>query len=438
MRFKSFEFNSRELAGSMGDWGTLFPLAIGYIVVNGLNPAGFLVMMGLANIVTGIVYRLPMPIEPMKVLAVMAIAQHWSPSMVYASGFAMGVIWLFFAATNLVGRIAEITPRSVIWGIQVALGVLLAVEAIKMLSTGWALGIVSILIVLAFRQNRLAPAAIVLMALGVAIIMIRGDLQRVSLPAFHLPPLTGFRLEEVGQTLLLAGFAQIPLTITNATIATAALIKKYWPDKSVSERRLSLNQGLMNLILPFFGGMPMCHGAGGLAGQYYFGARTGGTNIIEGVIEISLGLFLASSVASIFAVFPSAIIGAMMFLVGLELVKFAQDIRPKKDLIPLGATLVVSLATNMAWGFLAGRGQLQRDVARLGFLLNDRRAVLEAQANFVRGAALELDDAAAVFADPLVEPQRQRLAPRRLAGDAILRAAGLVLGAAFRRPVQAD
>ena len=103
MRFRSFEFNLRELAGSMGDFGTLLPLAIGYIVVNGLDPAGFLVMMGLANIVTGLVYRLPMPIEPMKVLAVMAIAQHWSPSMIYASGFAMGVVWLFLAATNLIG-----------------------------------------------------------------------------------------------------------------------------------------------------------------------------------------------------------------------------------------------------------------------------------------------------------------------------------------------
>ena len=353
MRFKSFEFNSRELAGSMGDWGTLFPLAIGYIVVNGLNPAGFLVMMGLANIIMGIVYRLPMPIEPMKVLAVMAIAQHWSPSMVYASGFAMGVIWLVLAATNLVGWIAKVTPQSVIWGIQVTLGVLLAVEAIKMLSTWWALGIVSILVVLALRQNRYAPAAIVLMVLGVAIVMIRGNLQ-ASPPALHLPPLTGFRLEQVGQTLLLAGFAQIPLTVTNATIATASLIKTYWPDKPVSERQLALNQGIMNLILPFFGGMPMCHGAGGLAGQYYFGARTGGTNIIEGVIEISLGLFFASSVAGVFAVFPPAIIGAMMFLVGVELAKFAQKIRPNKDLIPLGATLVVSLATNMALGFLAG------------------------------------------------------------------------------------
>ncbi|MFN2152144.1 MAG: putative sulfate/molybdate transporter [Anaerolineales bacterium] len=354
MRFKSFEFNLRELAGSMGDFGTLFPLAIGYIVVNGLDPAGFLVMMGLANIVTGLVYRLPMPIEPMKVLAVMAIAQHWSPSMIYASGFSMGVIWLLLAATNLIGWIAKITPKSVVWGIQVTLGILLAVQAIKMLSTWWILGILSIVLVLVFRQNRYAPAAIVLILLGVTISLIKGTFQQISPPVLTLPPLTKFSLGEVWQTLLLAGFAQIPLTVTNATIATAALIKTYWPDKPVSERKLSLNQGLMNLILPFFGGMPMCHGAGGLAGQYYFGARTGGTNIIEGTIEISLGLFFAASVAGLFAVFPTAIIGAMMFLVGVELTKFVKNVRPSKDLLPMGATIIVSLLSNMALGFVVG------------------------------------------------------------------------------------
>ena len=100
MKIKSFEFNLRELAGSMGDFGTLLPLAIGYIYACGLNPAGFLVMMGLANIVTGLVYRLPMPIEPMKVLAVIAIAQHWAPSLIYASGFAMGIVWIILALTN--------------------------------------------------------------------------------------------------------------------------------------------------------------------------------------------------------------------------------------------------------------------------------------------------------------------------------------------------
>jgi xanthine/uracil/vitamin C permease (AzgA family) len=354
MRIKSFEFNLRELAGSMGDFGTLFPLAIGYIVVNGLNPAGFLVMMGLANIVTGMVYQLPMPIEPMKVLAVVAIAQGWSPSMIYASGFSMGAIWLILAATNLIGWIAKITPKSVVWGIQVTLGILLALEAIKLLSTWWVLGIISIILVLVFRQNRYAPAAIVLILLGVAISLIEGTFQQISPPVLTLPSLTNFSLGEVWQTLLLAGFAQIPLTVTNATIATSDLIKTYWPDKPVSERKLSLNQGLMNLIVPFFGGMPMCHGAGGLAGQYYFGARTGGTNIIEGLIEVSLGLFLASSVAGLFAVFPTAIIGAMMFLVGVELTKFAKNIRPSKDLLPMGATIIVSLLSNMALGFVAG------------------------------------------------------------------------------------
>jgi hypothetical protein len=354
MRIKSFEFNLRELAGSMGDFGTLLPLAIGYIVVNDLNPAGFLVMMGLANIITGIVYRLPMPIEPMKVIAVMAIAQQWSPSMVYASGFAMGVIWLGFSAANLIGWIAKITPKSVIWGIQVTLGILLSIEAFKLLSTEWGLGIIAIGLVLVLRQNRYAPAAIVLMLLGVAIGFVGGAFKEISPPAFRLPVMTSFSFEEIWQTLILAGFAQIPLTVTNATLATVALIKTYWPERTVTERQLSLNQGLMNLIMPFFGGMPMCHGAGGLAGQYYFGARTGGANIIEGLIEITLGLFFSASVVGLFVTFPSAIIGAMLLLVGIEMIKFAKNIRLNKDLLPLSATIVASLLSSMAVGFVIG------------------------------------------------------------------------------------
>jgi len=350
----SFAFNLRELAGSMGDFGTLFPLAIGYIVVNGLNPAGFLVMLGVTNIVIGLVYRIPMPLQPMKVLAVVAITQKWSPSMIYASGFAMGVIWLIFGITNFVGWISKITPQSVVRGIQVALGAMLAIEAVKRMSTGWALGIISVILILLLRKNRYAPAAVVLMLLGAGIVALKGEFQNIAPPAFRLPPLTGFRGDDVWQSLVRAGFAQIPLTVTNATISTAALIKKYWPDRPVHERQLSLNQGIMNLVVPFFGGMPMCHGAGGLAGQYYFGARTGGANIIEGIIEISLGLFFSASAAGLFSAFPAAIIGAMMLLVGIELVTFAKDIRHTENLLPLGTTVLVSLVSNMGLGFLAG------------------------------------------------------------------------------------
>ncbi|MHB8841148.1 MAG: putative sulfate/molybdate transporter [Candidatus Aquicultor sp.] len=350
MKRRSIKINMREFAGAMGDFGTLFPLAIGYIAINGLNPAGFLVMMGVANIATGIIYGLPM-----KILAAIAIAEHWTPSMIYASAFGMGLVWIIITITGAMKWLVKFTPMVVVRGVQVALGILLAIQAYPMLKTWWLLGIVSIIIVIFLRENRYAPAAIVLMALGAVIVYLKGGFQQVSAPSFALPPLTSFSIKEVWQSLLSAGFAQVPLTIGNAVIATAALIKEYWPEREdVDEHKLSLNQGLMNLVVPFFGGMPMCHGAGGLAGQYLFGARTGGTNVIEGSLELALGLFFASSILALFGVFPSAIMGAMMPLVGIELTKFARGIRFNKDLVPIGATVALALVYNMALGFFAG------------------------------------------------------------------------------------
>ena len=114
-----------------------------------------------------------------------------------------------------------------------------------------------------------------------------------------------------------------------------------------------LNMGVMNVVASFFGGMPMCHGAGGLAGQYYFGARTGGTPILEGLIEVGIGLFLSQSIANIMAAFPMALVGGMMFLVGIQLGKRAIELRGWKLALCL-ATAGLSVATNMAVGFLAG------------------------------------------------------------------------------------
>jgi len=220
-----------------------------------------------------------------------------------------------------------------------------------MVSTGWILGIISIAIVIVLRKSRYAPAAIVLMALGIIIVAVQGKLSGVIHPGFTLPPITTFSPVEIWQGFVLAGFAQIALTASNAVIATSALIKDYWPDKPVSEKKLALNQGIMNAVVPFFGGMPMCHGAGGLAGQYYFGARTGGTNIIEGIIEISLGLFLAGSIATLFILFPQSIIGAMMLLVGIQLTTFVRDIKPHQITI-IALVVTLSLLTNMAIGFV--------------------------------------------------------------------------------------
>ena len=345
MRIRSFEFSLRELAGSMGDFGTLFPLVIGYVAVCGMDPVGLLVMLGLTNIATGLIYRLPMPLQPMKVLAVVAIAHRWAPEKIYTSALVMGVVWLLMGATAAMTYVARWTPKTVVRGIQLSLGALLAKEGLRLLDTSWTLGLLAIVIVLLLRKNRYAPAAIVLVALGIVIIAINGQLTGLTGFRFALPELRMLDLGELWPALRDGGLAQIPLTATNAVIATAALISEYWPNRRVTERQLSFNMGIMNLIVPWFGGMPMCHGVG---------ARTGGTNILEGLLEVGLGLFLGSSIAVLFAAFPSAIVGAMMFMVGIELVKFARDLRLSRELVPVAATIAGSLCYNMAVGFIAG------------------------------------------------------------------------------------
>ncbi|HQL02542.1 MAG: Sulfate transporter family protein [Synergistetes bacterium ADurb.Bin155] len=350
----SFEFSLREFGGSLGDLGTLLPLAVGYITVCGVDPAGMLVFLGLANIITGVVYRLPMPIEPMKVLAVMAIAQAWSPDKIFASGLAMGITWLLLGFSGAITWVGSRTPQSVIRGIQLSLGLLLAIQGFRMIDGAWILAALSLLIILLLRDNPFAPASLVLVGGGILMMAFKGDLSHIQSISFSLPPLKALRPELLWPAMRDGGFSQVPLTATNAVIATSALITRYWPGRFVSTRQLSLNMGFMNLLGPFMGGIPLCHGAGGLAGQYYYGARTGGANVMEGVLEILLGLFLAGHIASIFRSFPMAIVGSMMIMVGVEMAKFVGSVRAPRDWAVVAVTAGFSVYLNMAAGFAAG------------------------------------------------------------------------------------
>jgi MFS superfamily sulfate permease-like transporter len=157
------------------------------------------------------------------------------------------------------------------------------------------------------------------------------------------------------QGMLLAGIAQIPLSITNAVIVVAALIKDYFPERAVGEKRIMQNMGVMNVAAPFFGGFPMCHGGGGLVAQYSFGARTGGANIMEGLIELILGLLFAGSIVFLFSRFPIGIVAAMLLFVSFQLVSFVKDIkRNVKEISIMLITAMLSILTNMAIGFAVG------------------------------------------------------------------------------------
>jgi len=348
-----FDFSLRELAGSMGDFGTLFPLALGYIAVNGLDPAGLFILLGLTNIALGLVYRLPMPLQPKKVIAATAIAQAWPPALVYASGFGLGILWLVIALSSLMRRLVRITPACIVRGIQLALAITLGWQALQWMRPEPLLGVIAVMLIILLRGNRWAPASIVIVLIGLAITALRGGMSDRWEVGLTLPALTLPRLDDIWTGMLLAGFAQIPLTLTNAVIAPAGLIRDYFPGREVSERKLLFNMGVMNAIGCLFGGMPVCHGAGGLAGQYYFGARTGGAAVLEGLLEVGAGLFLSAGIAGILAVFPLPLIAGMLLMVGIELGKPALKLKGWEFVLAAG-TAALSVITNMGIGFAAG------------------------------------------------------------------------------------
>ena len=351
-----FRFNAHECAGAFGDLGTLLPFVIGFIAVCGLDAAALFITLGICNLLCGLVFRVPIPLQPMKLIAVVAIAGQWTPGMLYACGIATGIIWTILGLTRAMTAIGRYTPGPVVNGIQAALGILLGYKALELMQTQWLLAILSILIIIALRRSRHVPSALVLMLLAAIVMLLKQDVSLNLQPEFSLPSVPHIAFDRIWDVMLKAGFAQLPLTAANAVIATAALARSYWPEGGITEKKLSLSMGLFNLAAPLTGGMPICHGAGGLAAQYAFGARTCGTKIIEGSIMLLIGVFLAGSIAGLLAAFPQAILGVMLLVVAGALIKPASTTRTRADLTLLTITISSALLINMAAGFLLGIG----------------------------------------------------------------------------------
>lgn len=169
-----------------------------------------------------------------------------------------------------------------------------------------------------------------------------------SLPTIGVPA-----LPDAFEGMLRGGIAQMPLTLANAIIATAALSLRYFPDHPVTERRLAITTGLMNLGGAFLSAGPLCHGAGGLAAQYFYGARTVWKNIIEGSLALALGLFFGPGLSSLLAAFPMPLLGSLLLLVALELLSSAQGLFGWQGWIATGMA-VLAVVANIGVAFVGG------------------------------------------------------------------------------------
>jgi len=330
-----------EWAGAFGDLGTLIPFVVAYVSLLHMDPFGILLAFGLAKIVSGLLYRTPFPIQPMKAIGAAATTQATqnfvvTPGAVYGAGLTTGVLWLVLGVTGLAERIARITPRAVITGIVLGLGLKFMGDGIGMMSQGWWLALPSLILALVLLGNERIPAMFVLLLIGAVAAALEhpslGSLLAGIQPRLHLPhwQLGTMSLSDfLGGSVLLA-LPQLPLTLGNALIAITEENNRLFPDRPVSERRVAISTGVMNLVSPLLGGVPMCHGAGGMAGHVRFGARTGGALIILGVLLTLLALFFSDSVVEIMRLFPAAVLGVILFLAGVQLALGACDFGPDK------------------------------------------------------------------------------------------------------------
>jgi predicted benzoate:H+ symporter BenE len=362
MRLWGNDYNKMEFAGAFGDLGTLIPFVVGYITLNKMDPLGILVAFGIFKIFVGLYFRTPVPIQPMKAIGGMAIAHPGSitPGMIWGSGIFTGLFWLLMGFTGAITWIEKITTKPVVRGIMLGLGLSFVVEGLSMMKGAPWIAVGGVIITLLLLDSRRFPAMLCLLAYGIAMAFIQKPelfqgLSDLSI-RFRFPELTFGRIswQDLLAGFVILGLPQAPLTLGNAIIGTVAENNEYFPDRKVKAKTISIDHGVMNLISTFIGGVPMCHGAGGMAGHIRFGARTGGALVILGLIILLIGLFLSDSVAFLFQLFPRPILGVILFFAGVELALVVRDIKLKKQYLFVLLVTAGTAMWNMGVAYLAG------------------------------------------------------------------------------------
>ncbi len=371
-------FDRMEWAGAFGDLGTLIPFVVAYIAVLKMDPFGILFAFGAALVVCGFYYKTPFPVQPMKALGAAAVTQAAqtaviTPATVYSAGLVTGAIWLILGLSGAATRIGKLVPRFVVTGIVLGLGISFMIEGIKLMSTEWLIAALGLLGTLLLLTNRAIPAMFLLLLFGAACGVIQDPaaahaLSQVRvqfrLPSFALAAISWHDLW-VG-TLFLA-LPQLPLTLGNAVIAVRDENNRLFPDRPVSDAQIASSTGLMNLASSAVGGVPMCHGAGGMAGHVAFGARTGGAPIILGAVLLTTAFCFSGSIEAILNVFPKAVLGVILFLTGAQLGLGAGDlskIKVERFITLATAAFAIwnvglAFVVGIALAYLAKRGWLR-------------------------------------------------------------------------------
>ena len=352
----------------MGDWGLLLPLAIALIALNGLEATIVFTGVGLTYVATALAFRVPVPVQPLKAFAAAAIALELSAEVLAAGALLMAAAMAALAVTGLAGWLAERFPLVLVRGIQAAVALLLAKAAIELAGDGnwaglpeievWAsaaMAVAACAALFALGATRL-PGSLLVLGAGAAVGLAVAGTPVLELgaqaPELSIPGGDAFA-EALGALVL----AQIPLTFGNSIVATADAEREYFGDaaRRVTPRRLAASIGAANGFAGFLGGLPVCHGAGGVTAHYKLGARTWRATAMAGGLLVVAGLALGSSLPGVLQLVPPGALAGMLGYVAIQHGLLAARIEgawPRAIVVVVG--VVTLLAADLALGFAAG------------------------------------------------------------------------------------
>ncbi|MBI5136961.1 MAG: sulfate permease [Nitrospirae bacterium] len=338
-------FTRAEWAGAFGDVGILLPLAIALIAQNGMNGTAVFLCTGLMYIGCGLYYRIPMPVQPLKAAAAIAIATGMAPGMLSAAGVMMGALLLLMAVTRLSELLGRIFTLPVIRGIQLGVGLLmikggialfakpalgvaqgapprLSLPVLGTVPLGVVVGVGAAILLLVLLGNRRIPAALAVLGVGtvagiaVGYTTLPSGITLGAAPiALSMPP-----AEMLAAAFVMLVIPQLPLTFGNAIVCASNTARDYYGAQArrATPVALSTSLGVGNVITGLVGGMPMCHGAGGLTAHYKFGARTMAAPLIIGTALVLFALLFGASAATLAAIIPPAVLGVLLIYIGIE------------------------------------------------------------------------------------------------------------------------
>jgi SulP family sulfate permease len=359
---------------------------MGMVLINGLDASGFLLSVGVVYVYSGLYFGITSPVQPMKVIGAYALANAVSNEQIQAASLLAACVFLIIGFSGIADFAGRKTPLAVVRGVQTAIGLMLIDQGAKFIfgisiyqqqmgtqepylnlqavggaPIGLILGGLGLILVMLLRKSKRYPAMLLLIASGMMVSLIVGPSEAIQSVAFGLhppmllpdgwPPLSDFVIALSALVL-----PQVPMTLGNAVIAQADLSKKYFGEASskVTYKALCLSLGVCNLLVFLFGGMPLAHGAEGLAARYRFGARSAGSNLFIGLIFILSALIFGDRVMAVLGLIPLSILGVLLMITGLELVLNFRDLKNPQNVCMAGLVIALTFFFNLTIGFIAG------------------------------------------------------------------------------------